>query len=175
MKIIWLIDDINTLNGMVQVVIGLSNHFSEKGHTVQICSFFSNESRPFFKLNSEISVKNLGKDWNHFSRADKHNLMGQIMTDSDADIMLTCNEWANTSSVLNRRKFNGKLILTQHLSCDNFTARRKMINGLLHRFADAVVVLTEADKVFYRKFGVRNVTVIPNAIYIAPHSMQGIT
>ena len=43
MKIIWMLDDINTMNGMVQVVIGLSNHFIEKGHEVRINSFFSED------------------------------------------------------------------------------------------------------------------------------------
>lgn len=168
MKILWILDNINTLNGMVQVVIGLSNHFAEKGHTAQICSFFSRESRPFFKLNPEVTVNHLGENWNTCSRMDKHRLLGQIMENSDADIMLTCNEWANSSSVLNKRKFKGKLILTQHLSCDNFSARRKMLNGMFHRFADAVAVLTEADKAFYKKCRAHNIYVIPNAIYNEP-------
>lgn len=165
MKILWILDNINTLNGMVQVVIGLSNYFSDKGNAVRICSFFSKESHPFFKLNPEVTVNHLGENWNTCSRRDKHKLLGQIMENSDADVMLTCNEWANSSSVLNKRKFKGKLILTQHLSCDNFSARRKLVNAILHRFADAVAVLTKADKAFYKKYGACNVHVIPNAIY----------
>ena len=168
MKIIWMLDNINTLNGMVQVVIGLSNHFTEKGHAVKIYSLYSRESTPFFHLNPEVCVDNLGREWNSTSRADKHNILGQIMENSDADILLTCNEWANSSSVLHRKKFKGKIVLTQHLSCDNFTFRRKVLNSILHRFADAVAVLTEYDKAFYERFGIRNITVIPNAVYITP-------
>ena len=168
MKVIWILDDINTLNGMVQVVIGLSNHFSEKGHNVRIYSVFSGKTMPFFHLSPAVLVEHLGRTWDKTTRMDRHRLLGTIMEKSDADIMLTCNEWANTSSVLQKRKFRGKLILTQHLSCDNFSIRRKLMNGILHRFADAVAVLTEADKEFYAGFGIHNVTVIPNAIYICP-------
>lgn len=168
MKIIWILDNINSLNGMVQVVIGLSNHFSEKGHNVRIYSFFSENCSTFFHINPEISVENLNLEWSKTSRADKHILLGRIMKNSDADIMLTCNEWAHTAAILNRINFKGKLILTQHLSCDKFSRKRKLVNSLLHRFADAVVVLTKFDKAFYEKTGIQNVTVIPNAVYISP-------
>lgn len=168
MKIIWMLDDINTMNGMVQVVIGLSNYFTEKGHAVQIYSLFSKKSTPFFRLSPEVSVEHLGRSWSETTRVDRHIILGRVMNNSDADIMLTCNEWANTSSILQKRKFKGKLILTQHLSCDNFSIKRKLMNGILHRFADAVAVLTESDKAFYAGLGVRNVVVIPNAIYMSP-------
>lgn len=165
MKIIWMLDNINTMNGMVRVVIGLSNYFTEKGNEVEIVSFYSNRTTPFFSLRPDVRVRNLGKDWSKLTRSDKHQLLGDLMQTSDADIMLTCNEWANSSSVLHKRKFAGKLIVTQHMSCDGFTRRRRVLNAVLHRFADKVAVLTEADSAFYKKFGVQNVTVIPNAVY----------
>lgn len=165
MKITWILDNINTVNGMVRVVIGLSNFLTEKGHDVLIVSFYSETATPFFSLHPEVRVQNLGKDWRKLSRFDKHRILGGIMQNSDADIMLTCNEWANSSAILNKRRFSGKLIATQHMSYDSFSGRRRAINIILQRFADKFVVLTEADRTFYEKYGMHNLVVIPNAVY----------
>lgn len=165
MKIAWVIDNINVTNGMVHVVIGLSNIFCEKGYSVEITSFYSKETKPYWQLNPSIQVTNLGMDWRKLSRVGKHNLLGKLMLENDSDILLTCNEWANSSSVLNKEKFRGKIVLTQHMSCDSLSPKRRMLNCLVNRFADRFVVLTKADQRFYEKYGVSNVQVIPNANY----------
>ena len=145
MKIAWVIDNINVTNGMVHVVIGLSNYFVQKGHSVEITSFYSSETKPFFRIDPAVKVVNLGKDWRSLSRFGKHALLGKVIHDCSADIFLTCNEWAGSSAVLLRKKLKGKLIITQHLTCDVFTARRRFLNAVLNRFADLHAVLTETD------------------------------
>ena len=69
---------------------------------------------------------------------------------------------------LNRGLFSGKLIFTEHSSWEFYTKARKLAQLLCYRRADKVVVLSETAAQNYRKHGLKNVEIIPNAVREIP-------
>ena len=163
MKIAWLTNNINQFGGIEQVICGLSSYFSTQlQNEVQIISINSSHGGAFYPLDESVRIRHCGLDWREQTFRKLLSLVGGIMRELNADILLTCHPTISYAAVLNKKKFKGRLIVTQHSACDSFTKKRLYCNAALFRFADQFVVLTESDRRIYRKLGCR-ATVIPNA------------
>lgn len=166
MKIAWLTNNINQLGGVEQVICGLSSYFSGTlHHKVSIISIHSSESCIRYTLDSSVSVQHCGIDWRDLNFYQLSKRIGEIIVQLDADILLTCHSTISLAVILNKRKFSGKIVVTQHTTCDSYSKKRLYCNAALLRFADQFVVLTESDRVQYQKMGCRSM-VIPNAIFV---------
>lgn len=163
MKIAWLTNNINQLGGIEQVICGLSSYFSaELNHDVEIVSINSYNSNVFYSLDASVKVRHCGLDWRKQTFSQLLRLVGSIMSELDADILLTCHPSISYAAVLNKRKFRGKVIVTEHISYDFYSKKRFFCNTVFFRFADQFVVLTNRDRDIYQKSGCSAI-VIPNA------------
>ncbi len=163
MKIVWLTNNINQMGGIEQVICGLSNYFSEAlGYSVEIISINSSQSNIFYTLNESVYVKHCCIDWREqtFLKLVAH--VGNIMSNLDADYLITCHPTISYAALLNKRKFNGKVIVTQHSASESFSKKRLYCNAVMFRFADKFVVLNKTDQDIYKKLGCSSI-VIPNA------------
>lgn len=163
MKIAWLTNNINQFGGIEQVICGLSSYFAaELKHEVEIISVNSNSGGAFYPLDKTVRIRHCGLDWREQTFRKLLTLVGGVLDGLDADILLTCHPTISYAAVLCKRKFHGRLIITQHSACDSFSKKRLYCNAALFRFADQFVVLTQNDRSIYKKLGCRSI-VIPNA------------
>lgn len=163
MRIAWLTNNINQLGGVEQVICGLSSYYStELKHEVEIISINSSQSSVFYPLDESVQIRHCGLDWREQTFRKLWTLVGNIMRKLDADILLTCHPTISYAALLNKHKFKGKVVVTEHISCDYYSRKRLYCNAALYRFADQFVVLTESNRDQYLKLGCRSI-VIPNA------------
>lgn len=166
MKISWIVNNINQLGGIEQVVCGLSHYFSkELGHELKIISINSSESHVFFPLDSSVEILHCGLDWHTQTFSKLCKLIGRTLRTLDADILITCHSTISYAVILNKRKFHGKVVVTQHSAVDSFSKKRHLCNALLFRFADKFIVLTENDRRAFARLHCAS-EVIPNASFI---------
>lgn len=165
MKIAWLVNNINQCGGIEQVVCGLSNYFCDSlGYQVEIISINSRHSNVFFPLSPSVKVRHCQLDWREQTRRKLNHVVRTVMGDLESDVLLTCHSPISIAVLINRNVFRGKIIVTQHCACDFESSKRQLINAIMYRFADRLVVLTEDDKRKYQRRGCR-AEVIPNAMY----------
>lgn len=167
MKIAWIVNNINQMGGIERVVCGLSGTFASYfGYSVEIISINSFEDQLFFPLHESVGVRHCKLDWREetFSRLSK--LIGEILTELDADVVLTCHPTISYAAVCNKRKLRGKLVVTQHNSNAHFRKIKLWLNAFLYRYADKFVVLTTSDRNSYSRMGCK-AEVIPNACFNA--------
>lgn len=163
MKIAWLTNNINQFGGVEQVICGLSSYFSaEMKHDVKIISINSSESHVFYALDADVQIHHCGIDWRGQTFRKLLKLVGNILRELDADILLTCHATIGYAAIMNRRKFRGKIIVTEHITCDFYSKKRLCCNAALFRFADRFVVLTNSSREVYQRLGCSAI-VIPNA------------
>ncbi len=169
MKITWIVNNINQSGGVEQVVCGLSSYFSkERGFALKIISINSVETHTFFPVDESVSIQHLGSDWRTETFPKLLKLIGNTMKSLDSDILLTCHSTISYAVLLNRGKFNGKIVVTQHITNNFFTKKRLLCNSVLFRLADRFVVLTESDRQSYTKFNCPS-EVIQNANFKPCH------
>ena len=165
MKIAWITNNINQLGGVEKVICGLSNTFTTHfGCSVEVISINSFEDHLFFSLNDSVSVRHCKLDWREETFCRLSKLVGEILQNLDADVVFTCHEAISYAVILNKRKFKGKVVVTQHCTNDHYRKAKLWINALLYRFADRFVVLTTSDQSAYAKMGCR-ADVVPNACF----------
>lgn len=163
MKIAWLTNNISQLGGVEQVICGLANYFStELGHDVEIISINSYKGDAFYALDASVQIRHMGFDWRTQTFRKLLRAVGGILGESDADILLTCHPTISYAAVLNKRRFGGKIIVTEHITTDFYSRKRVYCNAAIFRFADQFVVLNDSDRAAYRKLGCSAI-VIPNA------------
>lgn len=163
MKIAWMVNNINQMGGIERVVCGLSSHFcAALNHSVEIISINSFEDHLFFSIDPSVRIRHCGVDWRECTfRTLCHTVRG-VMEELDADILLTCHPTISYAVLLNKRKFAGKVIVTQHSANDSFSKKRLYMNALMFRLADRFVVLSDNDKKSYSRLACKS-QVIPNA------------
>lgn len=163
MKILWVTNNINQVGGVERIICGLSNYFVKQGHEVSILSINTSESKLFFELMPEISIKHCGIDWRTQTRRKLFQTIKEVLSGSDADLVIGCDSGINLHLILLKKYFSGKVLITQHNHSSFFTWKRLLLHCLFYRFADRFFVLTEADKRFYDKWKISNCRVMPNA------------
>ena len=165
MKIAWITNNINQLGGIEKVICGLSSVFSTHfGHSVEIISVNSFEDHLFFPLHESVKIRHCKLDWREQTFARLSKMIGGILQNLDADVVLTCHQNISYATIFNKSKFRGKVIVTQHNTNDRFKSSRLWLNVLFYRFADRFVVLTTSDQSAYAKMGCK-ADVIPNACF----------
>lgn len=106
------------------MVCGLSNYFSkELGHELKIISINSSESHVFFPLDSSVEILHCGLDWHTQTFSKLCKLIGRTLRTLDADILITCHSTISYAVILNKRKFRGKVVVTQHSAVDSFSKK----------------------------------------------------
>lgn len=171
MKITWIVNNINQIGGIEQVVCGLSNYFSKSlGHQVEIISINTNsEATPFFYIEESVGIRHCGLDWREQNFYKLYRLVSKILTSLDSDVLITCHPTISNAVLLNKKRFNGKIVVTQHSANDSFTKKRLLCNAFMFRMADAFVVLTETDRKLYEALKCP-VRIIPNANFKLIHN-----
>lgn len=168
MRILWIVNNINQVGGIERVVINLSNYFSSRGVEVSISSLCSKDGHPFFPV--EDGVKITHENRTVANRLSLFRAVYNTVKKSDADIVIGCHGGINNAIVSCKPLLKGrkKIIVTQHCSYDFDTKSRRILNSVFHRRADAFLVLTESDKAFWNRYGMKNCKVMPNAIVNYP-------
>lgn len=174
MKIAWLTNNINQFGGVEQVICGLSSYFSGKlKHEVEIISLNSHSGGVFYPLDEAVQIRHCGLDWRNQTFRRLLTLVSNVMGRVDADILLTCHPTISYAAVLNKNKFRGRVVVTQHSACDSFSKKRLYCNAALFRLADQFVVLTEDDRSVYQKLGCSSI-VIPNANFMPTNTRSSL-
>lgn len=175
MKIAWIVTNINQLGGIEKVVCCLSNQFACKEKlSVQIISIFTKETNTFYPLEDNVTVKHLNYDWRTDSRLKFTRMIGKLMSSIDADIIMTCHHRTSYAVLLNRWRFKGKVVVTQHITNDCFTTKVRIANKIMFRFADKFIVLTKSDKQQYEK-ALCKAEIIRNANFDTVANPSGLT
>lgn len=163
MKIQWIDNNINVVGGIERVVVQLSNFFVDHGCDVEIVSLYSKETNCYFALKPEVVICHYGANPKAYSRIELLKNIHKIVKNSNADIVLGCNDDICNALVINKSFFKGCVIATQHAAIEYYTKKRLIFESFLMRFADSFVVLSEWSKRYYKKMGL-DCLVIPNAI-----------
>lgn len=174
MKITYIVNQITQLGGIERVVSMLSNYFVEKyGYEVSIISLNTKETdKSGFDFNPKITIKHCGYDPEEYTnRRLLNRRIREILKDEekcDTNVIVACHGNIADLIALNKKLFSSKVVFTEHSSWEYYTKARKLAQLLFYRKADKLVVLTEAAASIYRKYGLKNVAVIPNAVREAP-------
>lgn len=165
MKITWLVNQINQVGGIEQVVCGLSNYFSGVlNYDVEIISINSFEGKPYFQLHEAVRIRHGKIDYRTETTEILRRFISNTLAELDSDYLITCHPAISLHSILLKHRYRGKVIVTQHCAWEHFTVKRRLLNALMFRFADELIVLTKSDQRFYQHALCR-ATVIPNAIF----------
>lgn len=164
------ITDISQCGGTERTVISLANYLSENSYKVKIISLFSNkESKPFFEVDSKISVIHLQLS-SYMNGSLFIKLKGYInsylkvnrfIRDHDADIFMGTSRNTNLLCIL-----GGKKLI---IGCEHFPNNVPMngflriIRNIFYKKLTKLIVLTERDQHYYKLKGI-STEVIPNAI-----------
>lgn len=168
MKILWIVNNINQVGGIERVVINLSNYFTSCGLNVGISSLASKGGVPYFPIEEGVEI--VHESYVLSDRISIFRAVYQVVGKSDADIVIGCHD-AICNALVSCKLFfgkNKKIIVTQHCSCAFNTKKRNVLNSIFYRHADAFLVLTQSDKTEWRRFGIRNCSVMPNALVQYP-------
>ena len=174
MKITYIVNQITQLGGIERVISMLSNYFVENyGYNIRIVSLNTKDSdKEGFSFDSRIKIDHCGFSVDEYAnRRLLNRRIRNILKNEEArktDIIITCHGNIADMVALNKRLFSGKIIFTEHASWEYYTKARKIAQILCYRRADRLVVLTEAAAKIYRKYGLRNIEVIPNAVREIP-------
>ena len=164
-RITWLINDITLVGGIERVVCNLSNFFTQNDCIVKITSLNTASGKPYFELNKQVKIEHLGYPAQQI--LDRKKLKATVksfLETEDSDILITCHPWIAVPVLQNRKSYRGKIICTEHATWESHSKARRAMNVLYYRRADRLTLLTEHTKAIYKKFGVKNTTVIPNII-----------
>lgn len=165
MKICFITYDINQVGGIEQVISILSRQFAERFQwNIDILSLYSSSTDAFFDVNDRVQVIHGKADGveagKQFMR--KHLLEGE----THYDVILTFHMFISDemARIAGKLPKGTKWAATEHNSVSYYTWKRKLLNFFVYHRADALVVLSEVSARYYRKHGLRSVTVLPNAV-----------
>ena len=168
MKVKWIVNSINQIGGVERVVCNLSSYFTnENNWDVEIISLSTDSSDIFFDIDSKVKITHL--NWNRHiiqNKSEFNKRIGLLMKQLDSDILITCHSFISIPVCLNKNKFKGKIIVTEHGDFHSYTLKRKLLNVFVYRFADRLIVLTRNNQNIYKKLGIKRCYMIPNGIEI---------
>ena len=160
-KICFITNSINQYGGIERVYSRLAQVFTQQNkYAVHILSLYTKESHPFFSLPEEVAVTNAGLS---FSDSISAYIADFLKKNSDITHVMTFHPTIGLSFSRVDRK-NVIWIATEHINPFFYTFKRRLLNLYAYKKADKLVLLTEADAQYYRKHGIKNVSVISNPI-----------
>lgn len=165
MKLCLITYDMNLVGGIEQVISTLSSQFAGSfGWNIDILSLNSTKQDTFFLLSEKVRILHgKAKNIEEGKQVMRTYLLGG---EKKYDVILTFHLFIGDemARIAGKLPTGTKWVATEHNSVSYYTWKRKLINYLVYRRADALVVLSEVSASFYRKKGFRHVTVIPNAV-----------
>jgi glycosyltransferase involved in cell wall biosynthesis len=176
MKILFFMRSLDDSGGTERVCCVLAGAFSEQGHEVGIVSIYGGLN-PFFYLPGSVCLYSLFQKWHRLNPSEATFMyimpmvvqrLRRVLNIFHPDVVINV-DWNSVLccySLPALRQMNARNITWEHISLDsNIHSRCRRVTGTLAtRWADAVVTLTERDRVNWRKhFRPRvPVVVIPN-------------
>ncbi|MDO3642471.1 glycosyltransferase family 4 protein [Mucilaginibacter sp. L3T2-6] len=157
MNVKLILSDITSSAGTERATINLANNLSKHGYLVTILSLYTTQGTAYFNLNDSVVIKHLHIRTSRFLIL---RILGFFKTFSvlsknvpqNSDIVLGTNHVHNfILSLLCLFKPTNKYIGCEHLSYSALTPYSKFLVKLLYRRLDAVVVLTDVDKLNFNK------------------------
>ena len=174
-RITYIVNCITQLGGIERVVSMLSGYFVEKfNYEVSIVSLNTKKGeKTGFVFNEKIKIEHCGYPESEYGNRyllDKR--IRKFLKEEEVqetDIIIASHGNIADLIALNRRLFSGKIIFTEHSSWEFYTKARKIIQTICYKQADRLVVLSDEAAKDYRKHGLKNVTIIPNAVREIPN------
>lgn len=168
MKIAYLVNNICQVGGIERVICQLATYFTEQiNYIVEVHSIYSSsEQNTYFPCSEKVRFVHYNADWRTVSRYQQMRLIRKIMSEINADILITSHSPISIAAILSKRVFHGKLIVTEHNMHENYTRKRLWMNPFFYHFADQLILLTKHDLEYYKASGATRCSVIPNAVSI---------
>lgn len=166
-RITWIINDITQVGGIERVVCNVSNYLQESGYTIKIASLNTEKGKPHFNLTKGIKIEHLNypESENLNRKQLKTTLKSFLENESGkSDVIITCHPWIAAPILQQKRTFKGKIISTEHATWEYHSKARRILNILYYRRANRLILLTNHAQSIYKKYGLKNTTVIPNFI-----------
>ncbi len=153
MKICFISGDINRAGGTERVCSLIANGLAEK-HDVTILSL-KNGLNPFFECNKKIKIEslNLEKDTGFFKRKLCPYLkLKKFLKNNPQDVIINVDVISTLYTLPMKLFFKTKVIAWEHFNyrINNGTKNRDYARKLCAKYADYIVVLTDADKNEYK-------------------------
>jgi glycosyltransferase involved in cell wall biosynthesis len=180
MRITFVIETL-AAGGAERVMTSMANHWSRKGHAVEILTFWPKGSSPFYKLDDGVvhSPLSLAEESNTFVQFVSNNV-GRIRAIRDAisksrpDVVISFMDRANMLTSLACIGCGIPLVLSER----NDPAQRniggrswELLRRLTYPLADSVVVQTNAALSYFGPMICRRASVIPNGITLPAEAM----
>ncbi|MEG0697140.1 MAG: glycosyltransferase family 4 protein, partial [Algoriella sp.] len=169
-----VIGDIRLSAGTERAVTNLSNNLVSKGHKVRIISLYSSEGSPYYKVDQDVDVLHLDKGLKSnilFRLVDYWILARQLVKYFEKEeIIIGTTHAINCMLAFLSKKEKLKRIGCEHMGYWATTKSTRYLRKRLYPRLDAVVVLTNDDKIEYKKQipKIKSCYVIPNQFSFYP-------
>lgn len=173
MRVVFFTINMSQIGGVERVLANISNYIVKNhNYQVDLVSIFSNSERKniLFDIDNRVNTIFLKK-----KIVNKSGILGIVqqpiiyakyiedyLKENECDIAICTNTILNSAISIIRNRLKCKVIGWEHSTHKQYSTLRKLINILTYKKLDKLVVLTEGDAIFYKKF-MKNVLVIPNA------------
>lgn len=162
MNIVFITNTLNQVGGIERFITIWSDYFIEHlNYNVVIVDIHSENFNGFFTLNKKVNIEMLKiKTLDDFSLKGKLSKMKEInekvssvVKKYKCDILFTFQHSISRYILSNKKQFKkSKIIVTEHNSHNVYSKKQTILNLLAYRRADKVVVFTESEKQYYKKF-----------------------
>lgn len=171
-KIAFITKDMNQIGGVERVVTLLSNSLCEKyNYEIEIISVFSNDiyKNEFLVLNPKIKSDFLGLGLKKIDNPLKriineyksYKKVNEYLINRNYDIVISTHDFISNYLIKRKGMKKTKFIGCEHREYYAVNKLRILINTILYKRLDKVVVLTNEDKKLHDRF-LKNVIAIPN-------------
>ena len=158
MKRLTLVVPSMTSGGAERVMSTLANAWSDRGDAVTLITFEDASATPFYHLNAEIDLKQLGIAGNSWTKAaalrntiSRIWILRQAIKKSDPDLVLSFLDTTNVTTILATRGLKTPVVVEEHTdpAQKNLRARWVRLRDAVYPRADRVVVLSEQSRDYF--------------------------
>lgn len=168
MKIYLFIPSILSPAGTERAVTNLANNFVKNNIEVVVVSVNTSEGIPYYDLNAELIHLGVSYEGGVMAKAKSlYLLKKKIRTlNIQKSLIIGTNHVLNCLLPFTSLKTNNIIIGCEHLNYFGATSATLKLRKLFYPKLDALVVLTEADKIDYNSHipKLKNVYVVPNEV-----------
>lgn len=160
MEICFLTNNINQGGGIERVIKVLSDYFADK-YRLSILSIYSNGTHTAFEFSDDVEIIHAGVGMGEGFKI----FLNDFLDSREYDILFTFHPTVALEFVTVYKNFpNLKWIATEHSSQYEYTWKRRLLNQIVYRHADRLVLLTDQARKYYNHRLLFNTTVIPNPL-----------
>ena len=173
-NITWIVNNITQVGGIERVVCNISNYLQDNNYRIKIVSLNTTGGKAYFKLSPKVKIQHLG--YPESENLNRKKLKAAIKDflineNGESEVLITCHPWIAMPILQQKKLYQGKIISTEHATWEYHSKKRRVLNVVFYRRADRLVVLSENARSIYQKYGLKNVTVIPNIITDYPEKL----